>query len=72
VLNVVIHQQTMILRTFQASTATSLQLLQVAPLKTLTLSAAMYGNKDGSAVATAHTYGRFNEQGFIANLIGFY
>ena len=31
----------------------------------------MYG-KDGSAAATAHTYGRFNEQGLITYLIGFF
>jgi hypothetical protein len=31
----------------------------------------MYG-KDGSAVATAHTYGRFNERGLITYLIGFF
>jgi|SRR5450631_1435796 hypothetical protein len=31
----------------------------------------MYG-QDGSAVATAHTYGRSTEQGFISYLIGFF
>jgi hypothetical protein len=28
--------------------------------------------KDGSAVATAHTYGRFDEKGLITYLIGFF
>ena len=29
-------------------------------------------SKDGSAIATAHTYGRCNEQGLITYLIGFF
>ena len=29
-------------------------------------------SKDGSAVATAHTYGRFNGKGLITYLIGFF
>ncbi len=29
-------------------------------------------DKDGSALATAHTYGRFNEQGLLTYLIGFF
>lgn len=29
-------------------------------------------SKDGTAVATAHTYGRFNNKGLITYLIGFF
>lgn len=29
-------------------------------------------SKDGSPAATAHTYGRFNEQGLLTYLIGFF
>lgn len=29
-------------------------------------------SKDGAALATAHSYGRFNEQGLISYIIGFF